>query len=178
MSRHLLEWLPAYHDGELGQECSRLVEAHLKDCESCRTELKALETLSSHLKAERAPEFTPAARFTARVQMSLPRADAVLSPKKSSSTPAWAVGTALILVFSWAFLQAALMVAAVILNAEWVFNLPGPIFPAGVLALDLPWFINNLLAINFALLAGTAIFWSLWLAAWLAWQKDQMLAPA
>ena len=66
MSQHLLEWLPAYHDGELGQDRRRLVEAHLEECESCRTELKALEPLSSHLKAERAPEFTPAARFTAR----------------------------------------------------------------------------------------------------------------
>ena len=60
MSEHILNWLPAYHDGELPPGRRQRVEAHLQGCPSCRAELETLTELSALLKADPAPQRTRA----------------------------------------------------------------------------------------------------------------------
>ena len=73
MSQHILDWLPAYHDGELSPERQRQVEKHLQACPDCLAELEALDGLSALLKVERMPERISPERFAAQVQLRLPR---------------------------------------------------------------------------------------------------------
>ena len=47
---HVLDWLQAYHDGELPERQLHHVEEHLAQCESCRADLEALRAFSSLLK--------------------------------------------------------------------------------------------------------------------------------
>ena len=72
MSKHITEWLNAYLDGELNGRRLHHVEAHLAECEACRTELESLERLSGLLHEVPAPEFTSPERFAAQVNLRLP----------------------------------------------------------------------------------------------------------
>ena len=45
----VMEWLGAYHDGELNSERAAWVEAHLPHCPECRRELEALRSLAGLL---------------------------------------------------------------------------------------------------------------------------------
>ena len=83
MNPHVIEWLAAYHDGELPAHRQHLVEKHLQDCPTCRAELEALEELSSFLKADFVPPHTPAERFAAQVQLRLPHASLSRTPKRA-----------------------------------------------------------------------------------------------
>lgn len=181
MTQHIIEWLPAYHDGELNQARHSQVEVHLQTCPDCRAELAALENLAGMLKSIPVPPMAPAGRFTAQVQLRLPRSPAPAPRRSAQAQPRWILGTALALIGVWAFLQAAIFVAAVFLNAEWFFNLPGLDFSTGIIPSGLTGSLlgmaGSLLLINFGLLVFTTIFWGLWLAFWLAWKKDQQLKP-
>lgn len=72
MSKHVSEWLNAYHDGELHGSQRQHVEAHLLECEVCQTELESLAGLSSLLAEVPTPEFTSPERFATQVSLFLP----------------------------------------------------------------------------------------------------------
>lgn len=70
MSQHVMDWLAAYHDGELHSTRLAQVEAHLLECSDCRTELEALKALSMMLQENPAmPARTPPERFVAQVRL-------------------------------------------------------------------------------------------------------------
>jgi anti-sigma factor RsiW len=119
MTEHVLEWLPAYYDGELSENRRRKVEAHLQECASCLAELESLQGLSALLRSEPAPAHTPPERFTAQVQLLLPRGSGVR--QQPQALPRWMLGAPLLLIAGWAFLQAALIVTAFALAAGSFF---------------------------------------------------------
>jgi len=51
----LSDLLPLYHDGVCNQSTQKLVQEHLKECESCRVFLSKISdtTIDNKLKAER-----------------------------------------------------------------------------------------------------------------------------
>jgi anti-sigma factor RsiW len=170
MSEHVLEWLPAYHDGELPPGRSRQVEAHLQACPSCRAELQTLTGLSALLKADSLPQHTPPERFAAQVQLLLPRS---VPHPKADRLPRWVLGAPLALIVVWAFLQAALWVTSFVLATNSIFP-------------DLaPWLVSDnslemlgmLSLISFVLLAGAVILWATWMAFWWAWKYNQHSEP-
>lgn len=77
MSRHVSEWLNAYHDGELRGSRLHSVETHLAECDICQAELESLQGLSSLLQEVPAPAFPPARRFAAQVNLRLPHQQTV-----------------------------------------------------------------------------------------------------
>jgi anti-sigma factor RsiW len=123
MSEHVLDWLGAYHDGELTGSLLRRVEAHLQDCAACQTELAALQALSTHLQI--APAAVTRARpdqFVAQVQLRLPTRR--MTPAQPTQLER-AAGIWLPLgVFAlWTFSQAVLLVGGVAVS---VFSIPLP----------------------------------------------------
>jgi hypothetical protein len=74
MSDHIIEWLGAYHDGELGASAARRIEAHLAECTACRAALDETRGLSDLLQAD-VPnaEFLSPDRFAANLALNLPR---------------------------------------------------------------------------------------------------------
>jgi anti-sigma factor RsiW len=171
MTQHILEWLPAYHDGELSPSRRQLVEKHLQDCPSCNAELQMLQGLSTLLKADPAPAFTPPQRFAAQVQLRLPRSATSRLGKNAERLPRWVLGAPLALIIVGAFLQAALWVTSIMLANNWIFG-SGPF--AGWLAADnmVDMFVT-LSVLNIALLAGIVVLWSAWLAFWWVWKQNQ-----
>jgi anti-sigma factor RsiW len=57
--------IPAYLDGELGEDEARTLRRHLLDCQSCRTATQGQRALSRWFEAEPAPAVPPG--FAARV---------------------------------------------------------------------------------------------------------------
>jgi len=112
MSEHVIAWLEAYHDGELGGRRLQQVEAHLAGCALCRAELEKLQVLAALLQqSPAASDLTSPDRFVAQVGLRLPR---------RPSRPAWQrallVGwqlTPLALLGAWAFVQTVFVVAGV-----------------------------------------------------------------
>ncbi len=171
MSEHVLEWLPAYHDGELPPGRRRQVEDHLQDCAACRAELKTLTGLSALLKADPAPAHTPPERFAAQVQLLLPRSN---SPRQDTQwLPRWLLGAPLIIIVIGAFLQAALWVTSFALTTDSIFPGLAP-WLAPDSSLDM---LGTLTALNIALLAGAVSLWAAWMAFWWAWKQNQNPEP-
>jgi predicted anti-sigma-YlaC factor YlaD len=74
MKEHATHWLGTYLDGELRGLRLRWVEAHLKECAECRSELDTLAQLRSLLQESPAVQAsTPPERFVAQVALRLPR---------------------------------------------------------------------------------------------------------
>jgi anti-sigma factor RsiW len=171
MSQHILEWLPAYHDGELSAGRRQQVEKHLQDCPSCRAELQLLAGLSTLLQADPPPEHTSPERFAAQVQLRLPRRHSARSPRSTEQLPRWVLAAPLTIIVVCAFLQASLWVTSFLLATGWIV---GSVPFAGWLALDnslgLP---GTLSALNIVLLAGAAILWAAWMAFWWAWTQNK-----
>jgi anti-sigma factor RsiW len=160
MSDHVLEWLGAYHDGELHGARRRQVEGHLQGCAECRAELEALQRLSVRLQASPPmPARTPPEQFAAGVRLRLgpppPSERARLRRAAGLWLPLGVAGL-------WAFGQAVLLVAAVVLAlarpADW--------------GLWLDW-----LVLEAALTAGAAVLAGGCLAGWWA-ARERDVAPA
>jgi len=175
MSHHILEWLPAYHDGELSAGRRQQVEKHLLTCPDCSAELQAIEDLSALLKAEHSPRLTSPERFAAQVQLRLPHSSPQEIHPGGKVLPRWVLGAPLALLIGWAFLQAALIVTAIILNAVQVFGLQNQLWPNWVGAESLIEAVGSLFALNLGLLVLTAGLWSVWLAFWWVWNRSQNL---
>jgi len=174
MSQHIFEWLPAYHDGELSTGRRQQVEKHLETCPDCRAELQAIADLSALLKTEHSPRLTSPERFAAQVQLRLPHT----TPQEiqpDGSMPRWVLGAPLALLVGWAFLQAALIVTALILNAVQVLGLQKQLWPNWVGVEGLIETAGSLFALNLGLLVLTASLWCVWLAFWWVWNRSQNL---
>ena len=171
MSEHILEWLPAYHDDELSENRRRQVEAHLQSCPACRAELQSLQGLSALLKTDPAPAHTPPERFTAQVQLLLPRNTA---PRRNlAALPRWMLGAPLLMIVVWAFLQSALVVTAFSLTAAPLFpGLGSWLTPDS--ALDIT---GTLALLSLELLGGAGILWAGWMALWWTWKQNHNPEP-
>ncbi len=117
MMDHVLEWLQAYHDGELPERKVRRVEEHLAQCESCRAELETLRAMSSLLQeSPAAGDLMRPDRFVAQVELRLPRRP-VQTPVRRVLETGWRfipVG----LLGAWAFVQTVFIVVSGILLTQ------------------------------------------------------------
>ena len=112
MSDPIRAKLGAYLDGELDAYSRIEVQAHLKNCQSCREELEELRGLSNMLRAAPQPEFTAPLDFKAQFMLQLPRRTEVQSPRPNGQLLPW---LAPVLVLSvWVFIQVTLGVSTVI----------------------------------------------------------------
>jgi anti-sigma factor RsiW len=176
MNQHVIDLLAAYHDGELSSSRRHLVDKHLQECRTCRAELEALEGLSSLLKADPVPAHTPPERFAAQVQLRLPHVSPPRARQNIEQPPRWMLGIPLALILVWAFLQGALRVTSFILTADSVLGTAGgraALFNGWITAQGLLETNADLLVFDTILLIGTIIFWSAWMAFWLAWTKTK-----
>ena len=117
MMDHVLDWLQAYHDGELQERQVHRVEEHLAQCESCRAELEALQAISSLLQeSPAASDLLRPDRFVAQVELQLPRRP-VQTPLQRTLEAGWRlipVG----LLGALAFVQTVFIVASGVLMAQ------------------------------------------------------------
>ncbi len=113
---HVINWLQAYHDGELQGRRQRQVDAHLERCEMCRAELEGLRALTALLQESPAPQgLSRPDRFVAQVGLRLPR-----RPTQSTWQRALETGWRLIpvgLLCAWVFVQAVFLTSRVVLGA-------------------------------------------------------------
>ena len=115
MSKHVSEWLNAYHDGELRGGRFHQVEEHLAQCELCQVELESLDTLSSLLHEVPAPEPIPPERFAAQVNLRLPHKRTVVSTKQLTEIGWWMIPVGL--VGAWVFLSTAFILGDILSTA-------------------------------------------------------------
>ena len=108
MPKHITEWLNAYLDGELNDSSVRHVNAHLAECQVCRTELASLERLSSLLHEVPAPEFTPPERFAAQVSLRLPHERTSTPANKVFEAGWWMIPVGLLA--TWVFISTSFLV--------------------------------------------------------------------
>jgi len=123
MTEHVLEWLNAYLDGELGGLRLHQVESHLQRCASCRAELASLRRLSTLLQETPPPvEFTPVERFAANLNLRLPRRPQTVKPQRVPGFRGWLVPAGLLL--AWFFVQALFLVNTMVTAAGTAGVLP------------------------------------------------------
>lgn len=116
MSEHVLDWIGAYHDGELHGDRLRRVEAHLRACPACQAELEALQNLAVQLQANPPmPARTPPEQFVAQVQLRLPPRSAPV-PGRARLRQAAGLWLPLGVLALWAFGQAVLVVSGLALG--------------------------------------------------------------
>jgi len=117
MPEHVNQWLPAYVDGELSPQRTRIVEAHLEGCEVCRHELAALRSLSGALQAAK-PEVgdLSAEQFTSQVILQLPRQSPAQENRTLSGLIWWLVPG--VLLFAWLFIQTLIVTTGMVRSAD------------------------------------------------------------
>ena len=109
MSRHVSEWLNAYHDGELHGSQLHHVEAHLAECNVCQAELESLESLSSILHEVRMPEFMPVERLATQVNLRLPQKQTTIPGKRILEVGWWMIPVGLLAV--WIFIGTSFFIS-------------------------------------------------------------------
>jgi anti-sigma factor RsiW len=118
MSEHVLDWIGAYHDGELRGDRRRSVEAHLRTCAACQAELEVLQALSARLQANPPmPARTPPERFVSQVRLRLGQQPAVAS--RARLRQAAGLWLPLGVLGMWALGQAVLAVSGLVLLSLW-----------------------------------------------------------
>jgi predicted anti-sigma-YlaC factor YlaD len=115
MSRHVSEWLNAYHDGELHGGRLHQVEEHLAQCELCHAELESLQGLLSLIHEVPVPEFTSSDRFTAQVSLRLPHNRTAVSGKKIMEIGWWMIPVGLLCM--WVFVGTAYVLGDILSTA-------------------------------------------------------------
>ena len=104
MSKHVIEWLGAYQDGELNGARLKQVEEHLTVCAECRADLDRLQGISALLhETAGTPEFIPTERFVANLMLNLPRQPERLQSRKILEIGWWLLPVGLLGI--WVFLQ-------------------------------------------------------------------------
>jgi len=189
---HVLDWLQAYHDGELHGQKAHWVEAHLSHCESCRAELEALQAFSSLLQlSSPAPGLLRPESFVDQVAQAtspLPLHPAPVALRRALETGWHLIPVGLF--GAWVFVQTAYIVIAVMLLAQslpWVaqlfpFTLPsvsGIPWLAGEqcvakVGFEALWCIagfGGVVTLGFGPLVAIALLYWAWLAAW--WLRQQ-----
>lgn len=116
MSKHVIEWLNAYLDGELKESQAQQVEEHLVACDDCRAELESLARLSSLLQEVPAPEFTAPERFVAQVNLRLPRKRTTGSKNKALEIGWWMIPVGLL--GTWIFIVTSYLVSGLLSMAN------------------------------------------------------------
>jgi anti-sigma factor RsiW len=113
MNDHVFRWLDAYHDGELTRRRVQKIEDHLSTCDLCRDELNKIQTLSAILaEAPKAKSLKSPEVFVAQVSLRIPR-----NKQPASWQRAFRLGwqlTPIGILFTWAFLQAGIIVTGII----------------------------------------------------------------
>jgi anti-sigma factor RsiW len=194
MDEHVSRWIAAYCDGELSGAKLRQVKAHLAGCPACRREVEDLRALSAMLHASPAHQpRTRADRFAAQVALRLPPAgslaDANRPPRRSFWRLAWQ-SVPLVLIVSWAFIQAVVLVTTPALvaftsspSAQAVLAELTRLAPAALSALmpGVPFMgellpgsalagwvlpLSEIVLLNLFFTVATAIMFAAWLAIW------------
>ena len=120
MSEHVLDWISAYHDGELNGERRRWVAAHLRTCPTCQAELAALGDLAVRLQANPPmPARTPPEQFVAQVRLRLPPRS-VPVPGRARVRQAAGLWLPLSVLALWALGQAVLLIGGLVLGVAAV----------------------------------------------------------
>jgi anti-sigma factor RsiW len=119
----ILNKLGAYLDGELNQQDTAAVEAHLKTCAECRHELEDLQQLSGLLRAVPQPEFTPAPDFKAQIMLQMPRRDETQNHPAGESFLIWLVPT--MVVVGLIFIQVTMNLSTLVSLANQAGLLDG-----------------------------------------------------
>ena len=109
MSNHIIEWLNAYHDGELKGRRLQQVEEHLAECETCQAEFESFQGLSALLHEVPEPEFISNERFVAQVNLQLPHQRVASTKSKVLEVGWWMVPVGLLLV--WIFFNTSSFVS-------------------------------------------------------------------
>ncbi|MBI9050175.1 MAG: zf-HC2 domain-containing protein, partial [Anaerolineaceae bacterium] len=73
MSEHMLNYLNAYHDGELNKSQAQKVERHLQVCPSCNEAYQSILALSAELHEMPMPALPSAEKMAAEIALFLPR---------------------------------------------------------------------------------------------------------
>ena len=123
MSRHVSEWLSAYHDGELRGSRLQEVESHLAECGFCQAELKSLESLSRLLDEVPAPELSSPERFASQVNLRLPHQQAVTPGKRILEISWWVVPVGL--TAAWVFVSTSSLISGILSAASGLGVLSG-----------------------------------------------------
>lgn len=123
MSDHVSEWLNAYHDGELYGIRLHQVETHLRECELCQAKLESLEGLSSLLQEVSVPEFIPAEKFAAQINLRLPHERNLTTRKQIVETGWWMIPVGL--VGAWIFVATSAILGDVLSAANRLGLLSG-----------------------------------------------------
>lgn len=117
MNQHIKDLLGTYHDGELRGRQLRLVEDHLAQCQTCRTELDGLRALSALLqKSPPASGLMSPDRFASQVGLRLPRRPVRPAWRRALETGWQLAPLGLFGILS--FVQAAFIVAGVLMIAR------------------------------------------------------------
>lgn len=200
MSEHVIDWLNAYLDGELGGSRLHQVEKHLESCPQCQAELESLRGLSALLHSEPLPDaFPTASRFAAQVALRLPTRAVPAVPSKNRPSVAAVVWwlAPLGLLAAWAFVQTVFLLSNWIATAgdlgllggaaAWL-NANGSPSPLPITLLEQVGILQGELASVWngveGLLAWGGLgqwLWQLpiallflgWLAGWVAWRNRQ-----
>ncbi len=123
MSEHVTEWLNAYLDGELRGRRLHHVQQHIAECQSCRAELESLQKISKLLHEVPAPEFPSTEKFTAQLNLRLPRKSSQPIKRKVQEVGWWMIPVSLF--FVWVFITTATLVRGVVSTASEVGLLKG-----------------------------------------------------
>jgi predicted anti-sigma-YlaC factor YlaD len=116
MSRHVSEWLNAYHDGELRGNRLHQVEAHLAECELCQTELESLEGLSNLLHEVPAPKMISPERFAAQVNLRMPHTQTIISRRQVMEIGWWLIPVGILGV--WVFISTSTALSGILYEAN------------------------------------------------------------
>lgn len=195
MSKHIVEWLSPYLDGELRGSRLQQVEAHLAECGSCQAELDSLERLSSWISKAPAPEFTSTEHFAAQVSLRLPHKQKTLPRSKIVELGWWMIPIGLLgawILVNLAFLASDVLSGATRLGlltevSEWtVFGSSSPAYWSRILAQagilrgsSLDW-VSSIEALartalpQFTLQLWIALLYLSWIAVWWAHRRPQI----
>jgi predicted anti-sigma-YlaC factor YlaD len=132
MSEHIIQWLGAYHDGELSGLRLRQVEQHLAECAECRAELDGLQGLAELLQGTApAGDFLPTERFVANLTLNLPRQPEPPQPHRILEIGWWLIPVGLL--GAWVFVQVTFALSTLALAAA----------DTGLLGSNLAWLPGN-----------------------------------
>ncbi len=195
MNTHPTQRLSAYYDGELEPEQRYQIEAHLESCPDCQDQLSQLALLSEWL--QQVPEAVDDQTKDLFVEQVLSKLPGKASGKRVNTWQITWWAAPAILVSSWAFIQAVLLVGGLLLQINPIqlssLDIPGAhsIFH-GFLSLALlpsihtlllpAWDLlpsGNTLQLFFLNLLASSICITLlasWLAGWLAYRRHIQFA--
>lgn len=139
MANHVIEWLGAYHDGELDGARLRHIEGHLAECATCQAELDEIRNLSTLLQdTSSIGDFLPSERFVANLALSLPRQPEQPQTPNALKTAWWLIPVGLLGI--WLFIDITLSLSSVVTLAVDAALLSGNLVWLQGNPLQMQWF--------------------------------------